>query len=222
MSLNCFCFLSLFFSSLSLCLFWKGRNLDVLYFFRICLFYFPFACTIAKLGKSLSAFFLHLFLFLLLHFLLLLLLLNNLTLLPFIILTFCPLQGGCRSSVNSSTLPRSRLDYKWQQTASIDASCHVTSLSWNLEGTRLLTAGDLIQMWFCPDLEPNSSTAAMKSGAGSRSGGEEDDDLSAPKTGGVIFTVGGGPPTASTPPPKTAPPLVNGGHSVGEKRQLRY
>ena len=98
--------------------------------------------------------------------------------------------------MNSSTLTRQRLDYKWQQTGTIDASCHVTSLSWNLEGTRLLTAGQVIQMWFCPDLESSSTAGPGKS--------SED---GAPKTGGVIFTIGA--PT-SAEMPNTAPPALNG------------
>ena len=107
--------------------------------------------------------------------------------------------GGCRTSVNSSTLTRQRLDYKWQQTGSIDASCHVTSLSWNLEGTRLLTAGHVIQMWFCPDLE--SASAAGKSTARSEDCGVVS------KSSGVVFTIG-----ADTP--NTAPPALNGNYSV--------
>lgn len=33
------------------------------------------------------------------------------------------------------------------QTGSLQASSHISSLSWNLEGTRLLTGGVKIQMW---------------------------------------------------------------------------
>ena len=102
--------------------------------------------------------------------------------------------------MNSLTLTRQRLDYKWQQTGSIDAFCHVTSLSWNLEGTRLLTAGHVIQMWFCPGLE-SASDAAGKSTAQSDDGGD------IPKSGGVVFTIG-------ADPPNTAPPALNGNARV--------
>ncbi|XP_022241502.1 dmX-like protein 2 isoform X2 [Limulus polyphemus] len=39
------------------------------------------------------------------------------------------------------------LDYHWVQTATINAECYVNVLSWNLEGTRLLIGGEIIQLW---------------------------------------------------------------------------
>ncbi|KAG0418414.1 hypothetical protein HPB47_004879 [Ixodes persulcatus] len=42
-----------------------------------------------------------------------------------------------------------KLDYKWIQTATIQLDYIVSVLSWNLEGTRLLTGGDWIQLWRC-------------------------------------------------------------------------
>ena len=39
------------------------------------------------------------------------------------------------------------LDYWWVQTAQLDLECVVANISWNHEGTRLLTAGDILQMW---------------------------------------------------------------------------
>lgn len=33
------------------------------------------------------------------------------------------------------------------QTGSLQADSHISSLSWNLEGTRLLTGGVTIQLW---------------------------------------------------------------------------
>ncbi|XP_022257757.1 dmX-like protein 2 isoform X5 [Limulus polyphemus] len=39
------------------------------------------------------------------------------------------------------------LDYHWVQTATISAECYVTVMSWNLEGTRLLIGGEIIQLW---------------------------------------------------------------------------
>ena len=37
--------------------------------------------------------------------------------------------------------------FRWVQTGTLQASSHISSLSWNLEGTRLLTGGVKIQMW---------------------------------------------------------------------------
>nr|XP_036221657.1 dmX-like protein 2 [Bactrocera oleae] len=39
------------------------------------------------------------------------------------------------------------LDYRWVQTGSFVCNYHVYTLSWNLEGTRLLTGGSIIEMW---------------------------------------------------------------------------
>lgn len=39
------------------------------------------------------------------------------------------------------------LDYRWVQTGQFHTASQVTSLSWNLEGTRLLTSGTSLQMW---------------------------------------------------------------------------
>ena len=103
------------------------------------------------------------------------------------------------------------LDYWWVQTAQLDLECRVNSLAWNQEGTRLLTAGEVIQMWFCPDLEqqqqPHSATNNNRSGA------HDQDD--GPKSS-VVFTIGGAPNSASggIPPPNTAPPAINGHASV--------
>ncbi|KAL8625455.1 hypothetical protein ACOMHN_018600 [Nucella lapillus] len=40
-----------------------------------------------------------------------------------------------------------KLDYRWYKTAEIETECYVNSLSWNMEGSKLLTGGDLIQIW---------------------------------------------------------------------------
>lgn len=40
-----------------------------------------------------------------------------------------------------------KLDYKWIQTASFEADCNVVVLSWNLEGTKLLSGGTFVQLW---------------------------------------------------------------------------
>ncbi|XP_058459198.1 dmX-like protein 2 isoform X2 [Malaya genurostris] len=39
------------------------------------------------------------------------------------------------------------LEYKWVQTGSLQTTSHISSLSWNLEGTRLLTGGTVLQLW---------------------------------------------------------------------------
>lgn len=39
------------------------------------------------------------------------------------------------------------MEYRWVQTGSLQTEFHITSLSWNLEGTRLLTGGELLQLW---------------------------------------------------------------------------
>lgn len=39
------------------------------------------------------------------------------------------------------------MDYRWVQTGTLKTESPVRALSWNLEGTRLLTAGSLVQLW---------------------------------------------------------------------------
>ncbi|KAK5649288.1 hypothetical protein RI129_000317 [Pyrocoelia pectoralis] len=39
------------------------------------------------------------------------------------------------------------LDYRWVETGTLKTDSPVKALSWNLEGTRLLTAGDIVQLW---------------------------------------------------------------------------
>lgn len=43
------------------------------------------------------------------------------------------------------------MDYQWYQTASLNCDGHVNTLSWNLEGTRLLVGGEGIQLWQSPE-----------------------------------------------------------------------
>ncbi|XP_071522289.1 dmX-like protein 2 [Panulirus ornatus] len=43
-----------------------------------------------------------------------------------------------------------KLDYRWIQTGVIEAESYINTMSWNVEGTRLLTAGDVLQMWASP------------------------------------------------------------------------
>ncbi|CAG0879086.1 unnamed protein product [Darwinula stevensoni] len=47
-----------------------------------------------------------------------------------------------------------RLDYKWVETSQLKADCSINTLAWNLEGTRIITAGEMIQMWQVVIAEP--------------------------------------------------------------------
>lgn len=49
--------------------------------------------------------------------------------------------------IHSESSPAHGLEYRWVQTGQLQACSHISSLSWNLEGTRLLTGGTNIQMW---------------------------------------------------------------------------
>lgn len=49
--------------------------------------------------------------------------------------------------IHSAASPSHGLEYRWVQTGTLQACSHISSLSWNLEGTRLLTGGTNIQMW---------------------------------------------------------------------------
>lgn len=40
-----------------------------------------------------------------------------------------------------------QLEYRWVQTGNLQTESNISSLSWNLEGTRLLTGGELLQLW---------------------------------------------------------------------------
>lgn len=55
--------------------------------------------------------------------------------------------------------------FRWMQTGSLQASSHISSLSWNLEGTRLLTGGVKIQMWHekitTKEEEPNGKSVDL-------------------------------------------------------------
>ena len=39
------------------------------------------------------------------------------------------------------------LDYWWVETARIKTQCKVTTLAWNHDATRFLTAGEYLQLW---------------------------------------------------------------------------
>lgn len=80
--------------------------------------------------------------------------------------------------IHSETPPAHGLEYRWVQTGTLQTSSHISSLSWNLEGTRLLTGGVTLQMW-------HDRLKVAK----------EDDP-----TVGVTFEIGGGDRDPRTPP----------------------
>ncbi len=57
-----------------------------------------------------------------------------------------------------------RLDYSWIKTAEIEPNSAVSVLSWNIEGTRLLTGGVEIQLWQLAS-QPQPHTAADSAAA---------------------------------------------------------
>ena len=46
-----------------------------------------------------------------------------------------------------------KLDYKWIQTTSLETTCLISVISWNIEGNKLLTGGTSIQLWHLLSLE---------------------------------------------------------------------
>ncbi|PVD19781.1 hypothetical protein C0Q70_20272 [Pomacea canaliculata] len=67
-----------------------------------------------------------------------------------------------------------RLDYRWYKTAEIETECYINNLSWNMEGSKLLTGGELIQIW---QLTPDK-------------GGQGDTETEEPGTKRVHFSLG--------------------------------
>lgn len=49
------------------------------------------------------------------------------------------------------------LEYRWVQTGKLVADGPITALSWNLEGTRLLTGGKILQLWHQASLYQDDS-----------------------------------------------------------------
>lgn len=94
--------------------------------------------------------------------------------------------GGPTSAVSSSSnrififeptpiigqVSEHRLDYSWIKTAEIEPNSPVSVLSWNIEGTRLLTGGVEIQLWqlstqqdsFAAKLTPTPGSADVDQG----------------------------------------------------------
>lgn len=57
------------------------------------------------------------------------------------------LMSRCCLDYLSIFIELQRLDYAWVQTGVVESDCLINNVSWNLEGTRLITAGDKLQMW---------------------------------------------------------------------------
>ncbi|XP_059484944.1 dmX-like protein 2 [Neocloeon triangulifer] len=58
-----------------------------------------------------------------------------------------------------------QLDYRWVQTATLQADSAISSLSWNMEGTRLLTGGEVLQLWhFYPPLSEDDNKVTFEIG----------------------------------------------------------
>ncbi|XP_076465247.1 dmX-like protein 2 isoform X2 [Babylonia areolata] len=77
-----------------------------------------------------------------------------------------------------------KLDYRWYKTAEIETECYVNSLSWNMEGSKLLTGGDLIQIWQFMPKNKGSPTEEEREEEGSHK---------------VLFHLGGGMGSAADP-----------------------
>ncbi|XP_070155557.1 dmX-like protein 2 isoform X5 [Polyergus mexicanus] len=70
-----------------------------------------------------------------------------------------------------------QLEYRWVQTGSLQTESNITSLSWNLEGTRLLTGGELLQLWhqnIMPFQEEHTGTVTFSIGGEAESPGPGD------------------------------------------------
>ncbi|XP_063894834.1 dmX-like protein 2 isoform X4 [Helicoverpa armigera] len=65
------------------------------------------------------------------------------------------------------------LEYRWVQTGKLVADGPITALSWNLEGTRLLTGGKLLQLWHQASLYQDDSQPS--SGVTFQIGGDKDE-----------------------------------------------
>ncbi|XP_032514293.2 dmX-like protein 2 isoform X1 [Danaus plexippus] len=65
------------------------------------------------------------------------------------------------------------LEYRWVQTGKLVADGPITALSWNLEGTRLLTGGKILQLWHQASLYQDDSQPS--SGVTFQIGGDKDE-----------------------------------------------
>lgn len=70
------------------------------------------------------------------------------------------------------------LDYRWVQTGTLKTDSPIRALSWNLEGTRLLTAGSLVQLWHLKSHISDKAKPVMFTlgGESNTDGGESQDE----------------------------------------------
>ncbi|XP_039758479.1 dmX-like protein 2 isoform X1 [Pararge aegeria] len=71
------------------------------------------------------------------------------------------------------------LEYRWVQTGKLVADGPITALSWNLEGTRLLTGGKILQLWHQASLYNDDSQPS--SGVTFQIGGDKDEKTKPPE-----------------------------------------
>ncbi|XP_052099551.1 dmX-like protein 2 isoform X2 [Mytilus californianus] len=64
------------------------------------------------------------------------------------------------------TIHPHKLDYQWYQTALFEAESLINCLSWNLEGSRLLTGGDVIQIWHLDHEQHDEENKSVKFSVG--------------------------------------------------------
>ncbi|XP_043498193.1 dmX-like protein 2 isoform X6 [Polistes fuscatus] len=89
-----------------------------------------------------------------------------------------------------------QLEYRWVQTGSLQTESNISSLSWNLEGTRLLTGGELLQLWhqnITPFQEEHTAKAkTLQSEENATSGNDQNITThSSQDPGAVTFSIGG-------------------------------
>ncbi|XP_052742471.1 dmX-like protein 2 isoform X1 [Bicyclus anynana] len=71
------------------------------------------------------------------------------------------------------------LEYRWVQTGKLVADGPITALSWNLEGTRLLTGGKILQLWHQASLYQEDSQPS--SGVTFQIGGDKEEKTKPPE-----------------------------------------
>ncbi|XP_024225203.1 dmX-like protein 2 isoform X2 [Bombus impatiens] len=87
-----------------------------------------------------------------------------------------------------------QLEYRWVQTGSLTTESNISSLSWNLEGTRLLTGGELLQLWhqnitpFQEEHMVKINTLRTQEG---ETGREQNTSNVLQNSGTVTFSIGG-------------------------------
>lgn len=73
------------------------------------------------------------------------------------------------------------LDYRWVQTGSLKTDSPIRALSWNLEGTRLLTAGSDVQLWHLRQQLPEDEPSVTFTLGGGHEDNENSDEPDKPQ-----------------------------------------